>query len=55
VDLLVHDEAARRGAALPGRAEATPETALDGQLELRVIHDDDHVLAAHLEVDFLES
>ena len=51
----MHHDAARRRAALSGRAEASPQAALDGQLELRIVHDDDDVLAAHLEVDFLEA
>src|SRR5207247_3126968 len=32
VDLLVHDNPARRRAALPARAEPAPETAFDGQV-----------------------
>src|SRR5262249_25002311 len=54
VDFLMHDDTARRGTTLTACAESTPQTAFDGKLELRVVHDDDDVLAAHLEVVFLE-
>ena len=54
VDLLVHHDAARRRAALAGRAEAAPHAALHRELEVRVVHHHDDVLAAHLEVDLLE-
>ena len=54
VHLLVHDDAAGRRAALAGRAESAPQAAFDRQLELRVVHDHDDVLAAHLEVHLLE-
>ena len=51
---FVDDDAAGRGAALSGRAEAAPQAAVDRQLEVGVVEDDDRVLAAHLEVDLLE-
>ena len=35
VDLLVHDDAAGGGTALPGRAEAAPQAAVDRELEVR--------------------
>ena len=54
VHLLVHDDAAGGRAALAGRAEAAPQAAVDRQLEIRVVHDHDDVLAAHLEVHLLE-
>ena len=54
VDLLVRDHAARRGAALAGRAERRPEDPLDREVDVGVVHDDDRVLAAELEVDVLE-
>src|SRR5688572_2460104 len=55
VHSLVHDDAACRRTALPGRPESTPETPFDRQVELRVVHDDDDVLTAHLEVNLLET
>ena len=54
VDGLVHDHAARGRAALAGRAERRPDDALDGEVEVGVVHDDDPVLAAELEVDVLQ-
>ena len=54
VDGLVDDHAARGGAALAGRAERRPDDALDGEVEVGVVHHDDPVLAAELEVDVLE-
>ena len=54
VDALAGDDAARGGAALAGRAEGRPEDPLDGEVEVGVVHDDDGVLAAELEVDVLE-
>ena len=54
VDPLVDDHPAGGGAALPGRAEAAPQAAVDRELEVGVIHHDDEVLAAHLEMDLLE-
>ena len=54
VDLLVDDDAAGGGAALAAGAEAAPQAPLDRQLEVRIVHDHDDVLAAHLEVDLLE-
>ena len=55
VHLLVDDDAAGGRASLSGRAEAAPHAAFDRQLQLRIVHDDDDVLAAHLEMHFLES
>ena len=49
-----HDRAARRRAALPGRAERAAGHALGRLLEIGVVHDDDRVLAAHLELHFAE-
>jgi hypothetical protein len=54
VHLLVHDHAAGGGATLPRRAEAAPERAIDCQVEIGVVHHEDDVLAAHLEMHFLE-
>src|SRR4029078_2701336 len=53
VDLLVHNDAAGRSAALPGGAEAAPQAAVHRQLEGGVVHDHDDVLAAPLESDLL--
>ena len=38
----------------PGRAERRPEDAVEREVEIGVVHDDDRVLAAELEVDVLE-
>ena len=54
VDLLVDDHAAGRRAPLSGRAEPAPQAAFDRQLEIRVVHHHDAVLAAHLEMNLLE-
>src|SRR5438477_4308603 len=53
VDFLVCDHARRRGAALAGRPERRPDDAVDGEVEVGVVHDDDRVLAAELEMDVL--
>src|SRR5205085_8603714 len=53
VDALLDDDAARGGAALAGGAEGRPEDAVDGQVEVGVVEDDDRVLAAELEMDVL--
>ena len=55
VEALVHDDPARRRAALAGCAERRPDDAVDGEVEVGVVHDDDRVLAAELEVDVLET
>src|SRR6185436_20094716 len=52
---LVHDDAARGRAPLPRRPEAAPDTAFHRQLQLRIVHHHDDVLAAHLEVHLLEA
>ena len=49
IDALVHRNAARRRAALARRAESAPHRAIDREVEIRVFHHDDDVLAAHLE------
>ena len=48
------DDAAGGRAALAGRAERRPDDAVHGEVEVGVVHDDDPVLAAQLEVDVLE-
>jgi hypothetical protein len=54
VDVAVDDHAARRSAALARGAERRPDDPLDGEVEIGVLHDEDRVLAAELEVDVLE-
>ena len=54
VEALVDDDAARRGAALTGGTERRPEDPVDREVEVGVVHDDDRVLAAELEVHVLE-
>ena len=46
VDGAVNDEPRGCGAALARGAERRPDDALDGQVEIRIVHDDDRVLAA---------
>ena len=48
------DDAARRRAALARRAERRPEDPVEREVEVGVVHDDDRVLAAELEVDVLQ-
>src|SRR5919201_468834 len=54
VDGFVHDHAARGRTALAGGAERGPDDAVDREIEFGVVHDDDRVLAAEIEVDVLE-
>ena len=49
----MQDKTARCGAPLSGRAESTPEHALERQVEVGVVHHDHRVLAAHFERDSL--
>ena len=49
VDALLEDEAAGRRAALTRGTERTPEHAVERELDVRVVHHDHRVLAAHLE------
>jgi hypothetical protein len=48
------EEARGRRAALPGRAERAPDRAVDRQVHVRVVHHEDRVLSAHLQVQPLE-
>ncbi len=50
----MNDDAAGGRAALTGGAKAAPQASIDGKLEIRVIHDHDDVLAAHLEMRLFE-
>ena len=54
VDALVHEQPRGGRAALAGRAERAPDRAVDRQVDVRVVHDEDRVLAAHLQVQALE-
>src|SRR6184192_368846 len=54
-DRTQHDRAARRRAALPGGAERATRDGLGGLLEISVVHDDDRVLPAHLELDLAQA
>ena len=54
VDALVRDDARCGRAALAGRPERGPHDAFDREVEIGVVHDDDRVLAAQLEVHVLE-
>jgi hypothetical protein len=54
VDALVRDHARRRGAPLARRAERRPEDRLDREVDVRVVEDDDRVLAAELQMHVLE-
>jgi hypothetical protein len=54
VDGLVHDRRPQRRAALARRAEAAEQRALDGEVEVGVVHDDERVLAAELEARRLQ-
>jgi hypothetical protein len=55
VHRLVHDHAAGSSAALAGRAKGRPDDPLDRELQVGVVHDDDPVLAAELEVNVLQA
>src|SRR3990172_7959865 len=52
-DAVVDDHAAGGGAALAAGAEGAPDGALDREVDVGVVEDDDGVLAAHLQVDAL--
>jgi hypothetical protein len=49
VDRLVHDRGAERRAALARGAEAAEQRALDGEVDVGVVHHDHRVLAAELQ------
>src|SRR5437870_5574847 len=55
VDALLHDDAAGRGAPLASGAEAAPQSAVDGEVKVRVIEDDHRILAAEFERAVLEA
>src|SRR5215472_12978790 len=54
VNTFVHRDAARRGATLPRGAKPAPDGAVNGELQIRVVHHDDDVLAAHLQAAVFE-
>ena len=51
VDRVEHDDPAARRAALPGVAEGRQHRPLHGRVEIRVVADDERVLAAELQRD----
>ncbi len=55
VDALGDDQAAGGGAALAGGEEGALHAQLDGGLEVGVVQHHLRVLAAHLELDFLQA
>ena len=55
VDAALDDHPARSGAALARGPERRPDDPLDGEVEIRVVEDDDRVLAAELEMDVLQA
>src|SRR5207245_9413851 len=54
VDSFLHDDAAGGGATLASSAEAAPESALDGEVEVGIVEHDHRVLAAEFEGTMLE-
>jgi hypothetical protein len=50
---ILHDETARRGAALSGGAERAPEHAVERQIQVGVVEHDHGILAAHFEREAL--
>ena len=54
VHVVVDDRGAERGAALPRGAEAGEQRALDGEVEVGVLHHDHRVLAAQLQARRLQ-
>ena len=54
VDRLVHDRRAQRRAALARGAEAAEQGALDGEVDVGVVHHDHRVLAAELQARRLQ-
>src|SRR5258707_9468820 len=49
IDFLVHDQARRGGATLARGAKRSPDRAFDRVVDVRVIKNNDRVLAAHLQ------
>ena len=54
VDPIEHDDAAARCAALAGIDERRRHRQLRRQIEIRIVTDDERVLAAELEADLRE-
>ena len=50
----MHHDAAGGSTALTGRSKTAPDTSIDCQIQVGVIHHHDDVLAAHFEMDLLE-
>src|SRR5207249_1162869 len=55
VDAFLHDDAAGGGATLAGGAEASPESAFNGEIEVGIVEDDHRILAAEFERAMLEA
>ena len=55
VDAFLHDDAAGGGAALAGSAEASPESAFDGEVKVGVVEDDHGILPPEFERAMLEA
>src|SRR6266516_3852792 len=54
VNLVLQNQPAGGGAALPRRAERPPQHAVEGEIEVGIVHYDHRVLAAHFERQPLE-
>src|SRR5579863_251730 len=54
IHALLHDNSARRGAALASRAETSPDRAIDRKINVGVVENNNCVLAAHFERAVLE-
>src|SRR5580658_3530101 len=54
VHALLYSHAAGGRAALSGGAEAAPDRAFDGEVEIGIIHHDDDVFSAHFQMALLE-
>ncbi|MCY1376075.1 hypothetical protein D9M69_635410 [compost metagenome] len=46
----LNHQAGRRGAALAGGVEGAVQRAVDGDVQIRVVHDDERVLATHFQL-----
>merc|ERR1712002_349455 len=55
VDLLVKNESARRGAALTRGSDAGKERRPDDHVQVRIVHDNDGVVAAEFEKHFAKA
>ena len=55
VHALLHDDATGGRAALAGRTKCAPESAFDGEIEIRVVEHDHRILAAEFQRAMLET